>query len=193
MSESENPCMHCGACCAWFRVSFYWAEGDDGGGSVPSGLTEGLTPFLRCMSGTNEKKPRCCALRGEVGHSVHCAIYSDRPSPCREFAMSGDGQQRNSACDRARAAYGLAPLPVAPHISPSEMTGAAQPAPIRMPTIASTSPVDVAAAAQPAAIRVPADAPAPPGDVAAPLLALPLPTGAPPITPGEIGGVPTGH
>ncbi|MLR39642.1 YkgJ family cysteine cluster protein, partial [Salmonella enterica subsp. enterica] len=23
-----NPCMTCGACCAYFRVSFYWAEGD---------------------------------------------------------------------------------------------------------------------------------------------------------------------
>ncbi|MBR7358785.1 YkgJ family cysteine cluster protein, partial [Klebsiella pneumoniae] len=21
-----NPCMTCGACCAYFRVSFYWAE-----------------------------------------------------------------------------------------------------------------------------------------------------------------------
>ncbi|HDN1328034.1 YkgJ family cysteine cluster protein, partial [Escherichia coli] len=21
-----NPCMTCGACCAFFRVSFYWAE-----------------------------------------------------------------------------------------------------------------------------------------------------------------------
>ncbi|HCB0868544.1 TPA: YkgJ family cysteine cluster protein, partial [Klebsiella pneumoniae] len=24
MSEI-NPCMTCGACCAYFRVSFYWA------------------------------------------------------------------------------------------------------------------------------------------------------------------------
>ncbi|WP_142908916.1 CxxCxxCC domain-containing protein, partial [Klebsiella pneumoniae] len=23
-----NPCMTCGACCAFFRVSFYWAEAD---------------------------------------------------------------------------------------------------------------------------------------------------------------------
>ncbi|MBB8903342.1 YkgJ family cysteine cluster protein, partial [Escherichia coli] len=21
-----NPCITCGACCAFFRVSFYWAE-----------------------------------------------------------------------------------------------------------------------------------------------------------------------
>ncbi|THB82127.1 YkgJ family cysteine cluster protein, partial [Pantoea allii] len=26
MSEISNPCVSCGACCAHFRVSFYWAE-----------------------------------------------------------------------------------------------------------------------------------------------------------------------
>ena len=30
MSDSLNPCVTCGACCAHFRVSFYWAEADDG-------------------------------------------------------------------------------------------------------------------------------------------------------------------
>lgn len=40
-----NPCMSCGACCAYFRVSFYWAEADDAGGSVPAQLTEPVTPF----------------------------------------------------------------------------------------------------------------------------------------------------
>ncbi len=112
MSESVNPCMSCGACCAWFRVSFYWAEGDDGGGGVPSELTEPLTPFLRCMAGTNEKKPRCRALTGEVGRSVHCSIYASRPSPCREFPMTGEQGRPNDACDRARAAYGLPPLSI---------------------------------------------------------------------------------
>ncbi|EGR9493162.1 YkgJ family cysteine cluster protein, partial [Escherichia coli] len=24
--NNPNPCMTCGACCAFFRVSFYWAE-----------------------------------------------------------------------------------------------------------------------------------------------------------------------
>ncbi|EEX7666747.1 YkgJ family cysteine cluster protein, partial [Escherichia coli] len=26
--NNPNPCMTCGACCAFFRVSFYWAEAD---------------------------------------------------------------------------------------------------------------------------------------------------------------------
>ena len=109
MSEI-NPCMTCGACCAYFRVSFYWAEADDAGGLVPSALTEPLTPFLRCMSGTNQRQSRCTALSGEIGESVHCTIYHQRPSPCREFAMSGEGGELNEACDRARARYGLPPL-----------------------------------------------------------------------------------
>lgn len=109
MSEI-NPCMTCGACCAYFRVSFYWAEADDAGGVVPTQLTEPLTPFLRCMSGTNQRQSRCTALSGEIGESVHCTIYHQRPSPCREFAMSGEGGELNEACDRARARYGLPPL-----------------------------------------------------------------------------------
>lgn len=49
---------------------------------------------------------------GEIGQSVSCAIYLDRPSPCREFDQSGENGVRNEACDRARARYGLPPLPV---------------------------------------------------------------------------------
>ena len=105
-----NPCMTCGACCAYFRVSFYWAEADDGGGTVPADLTEPVAPFLRCMRGTNQKQSRCVALEGEVGESVRCSMYENRPSPCREFAMSGEDGQINDACNRARARYGLPPL-----------------------------------------------------------------------------------
>ncbi len=106
----DNPCMHCGACCAYFRVSFYWAEMVSGGGVVPDELTEPLTPFLSCMKGTNEKKPRCAKLVGEVGECVSCTIYEQRPSPCREFNQSWVNGVQNEACDRARAAYGLPPL-----------------------------------------------------------------------------------
>lgn len=62
------------------------------------------------MSGTNQKQSRCVALEGTPGESARCSIYEGRPSPCREFAMSGEDGQVNEACDRARARYGLAPL-----------------------------------------------------------------------------------
>ena len=80
------------------------------GGLVPSALTEPLTPFLRCMSGTNQRQSRCAALSGDIGDAVHCTIYENRPSPCREFAMSGENGEENDACNRARARYGLPPL-----------------------------------------------------------------------------------
>lgn len=110
MNNDGNPCMSCGACCALFRVSFYWAEADDGAGRVPAALTEPLTPFLRCMAGSNDRPPRCRALLGQIGCSVSCAIYASRPSPCREFRMNGEEGLANASCDRARAHYGLPPL-----------------------------------------------------------------------------------
>ncbi|MFO6297792.1 YkgJ family cysteine cluster protein [Rahnella selenatireducens] len=112
MSEINNPCMTCGACCAYFRVSFYWAESEEAGGLVPQALTEQVTPFLSCMKGTNSKTPRCVALEGEVGQSVSCSVYLNRPTPCREFDQSGLNGVANQACDRARARYGLPPLEV---------------------------------------------------------------------------------
>ena len=39
-SPGANPCESCGACCAQFRVSFYWSESDaHPGGRVPASLT----------------------------------------------------------------------------------------------------------------------------------------------------------
>ena len=113
----NNPCLKCGACCAFFRVSFYWGETDlYPGGGVPADFTERLTDFRQCMKGTNQKKPFCAALEGEIGKSVRCAIYADRPSPCREFGViwENDTARFNpeslKRCNKARAAWGLAPL-----------------------------------------------------------------------------------
>lgn len=97
-----HPCQTCGACCASFRVSFYWAEANDApGGTVPVELTESLTPHLRCMRGTNAKQPRCVALVGQVGQEVTCQIYPLRASPCHEVQL-GDAQ-----CLKARHKHGL--------------------------------------------------------------------------------------
>ncbi|GDS99982.1 hypothetical protein BvCmsOUP014_00648 [Escherichia coli] len=105
--NNPNPCMTCGACCAFFRVSFYWAEADDAGGKVPVSLTEQISPFHRCMRGTSQKNPRCVALAGTPGENAYCSVYKNRPSTCREFAMSGENGIANEACNRARAKYGL--------------------------------------------------------------------------------------
>lgn len=113
----ENPCLTCGACCAHFRVSFYWGEADAAhGGAVPVSLTEDLTDFRRCMKGTNQTHPRCIALQGEIGKDVSCSIYADRPTPCREFGIEWRHgilifeDADLDRCNKARAALGLPPL-----------------------------------------------------------------------------------
>lgn len=107
----SNPCLRCGACCAYYRVSFYWAEADDvQGGTVPNAMTVQVTPMQRAMRGTENSKPRCCALQGEVGSEVSCSIYSMRGSPCREFSASWENNAKDERCDKARLAWGLLPL-----------------------------------------------------------------------------------
>lgn len=99
-----RACQTCGACCAHFRVSFYWGEADDApGGMVPEELTEAVSPHLRCMKGTDSKPVRCVALEGEVGKHVSCTIYPLRPSTCREFNMLEADGSPNSLCAALRA------------------------------------------------------------------------------------------
>lgn len=106
----ENPCLSCGACCAAFRVSFYWTEADDApGGRVPAALTERLNAHLRCMKGTNTNAPHCEMLLGGVPGGL-CRIYENRPSPCREVEPFGADGQPDAKCRRAREIHGLPPL-----------------------------------------------------------------------------------
>ncbi|HYD80428.1 MAG TPA: YkgJ family cysteine cluster protein [Paucimonas sp.] len=102
--SSDNPCLHCGACCANFRVSFYWTEAAERG--LPDHLTEQVNHWYSCMAGTNRSAPRCQALRGEIGAQVACGVYPQRPSPCREL-QAGDEK-----CNRARARHGLPAIPI---------------------------------------------------------------------------------
>lgn len=99
----DNPCVSCGACCVTYRVSFYWAEAEALG--LPEHLVEQLNPFYACMAGTNAAKPRCQALDGEIGSSVGCSVYAQRPAACHEV-QAGDEK-----CNRARQRHGLPPLP----------------------------------------------------------------------------------
>ncbi|MEN9434838.1 MAG: hypothetical protein RLZZ422_2427 [Pseudomonadota bacterium] len=108
----QNPCLSCGACCASFRVSFYWGETTDNPfGTVPVALTEPINPTRVAMRGTNCNQPHCIALEGVVGQATSCKIYEQRSSTCREFTASWEDGQPNKICDKARAKYGLAPLP----------------------------------------------------------------------------------
>lgn len=98
-AASDFDCRRCGACCAAFRVSFYWAEADAFG--LPAPLVEQIGPWYACMAGSNAASPRCHALAGELGKAVSCTVYEQRPSPCREV-QPGDGR-----CISARRHHGL--------------------------------------------------------------------------------------
>jgi|SRR5690606_32315876 len=106
----SNPCLTCGACCAHFRVSFYWGECRSAGGCVPDEKVVQVTPHLVAMKGTDTKPARCVGLLGEVGQSVRCTFYEQRSTTCREFEASWTHGEPNPACDAARAAHGLPPL-----------------------------------------------------------------------------------
>ena len=122
MSDS-NPCLTCGACCAHFRVSFFWGECQSAGGVVPDDRVVLITPHRVAMLGTESKPVRCTALLGEVGEGVSCSLYEQRSSTCREFEASWVDGQHNAHCDAARHAYGLPPLtpPVLPSLEPERV------------------------------------------------------------------------
>lgn len=108
---TKNPCVRCGACCAFYRASFYWAECDDATfGGVPVELTKKMNDFRSVMLGSYGDKPRCIALEGEIGTEVRCAIYARRATVCRDFQPSWLDGVQNERCDQARLAWGLPAL-----------------------------------------------------------------------------------
>jgi Fe-S-cluster containining protein len=107
-----HPCLSCGACCAAFVVAFHWSEtlpGADSAG-LPAEWTERLDAHRLAMRGTWAKRPRCVALRGDVGATTHCAVYAQRPGPCRELRAAWQHGEPSPQCDRARAVHGLRSL-----------------------------------------------------------------------------------
>ncbi len=106
-----HPCESCGACCAFFLVSFPSGETDDcEGGVVPFGMSGCSSETRRFMNGTEKRSPRCMALQGVVGKRVACSIYEKRPTTCRAFNRSWENDTGNTLCDRARSVFGLQPF-----------------------------------------------------------------------------------
>jgi Fe-S-cluster containining protein len=114
--SGKNPCVSCGACCAYFRVQFYWREAnrEDSDRPLTPDLFEELTSLHRCMRGTNDKHhPKCIGLKGRIGKDASCSIYEARPTPCRDFQASYVDGVKRPRCDEARARHGLKPLTLA--------------------------------------------------------------------------------
>ncbi|KYQ72304.1 YkgJ family cysteine cluster protein [Acinetobacter pragensis] len=94
---TQDACLSCGACCAFFRVSFYWAEGMN----MPEHYTEPVTAVYSCMAGTNSSSPRCIALEGTVGEQVSCGMYEARSTSCKEVQIA------DAQCNKARKAHNM--------------------------------------------------------------------------------------
>lgn len=104
----NHPCLTCGACCAFFRVSFHWSEADpEMGGVVPIELTEPLRQHERVMRGTSQANPRCVALDADIGRYSRCTIHPVRPSVCRAVPASWEFGAASPQCDKSRLAHGL--------------------------------------------------------------------------------------
>lgn len=110
--DDPRVCRTCGACCAHFRILVNWTEVDDfAPGGIPAAMTVRLGEHVRIMAGTEGPPGRCVALEGRIGHHVTCSIYDGRGSLCREFNPTNPDGEPNDACDEARRAHGLPPLP----------------------------------------------------------------------------------
>ena len=109
---SDHPCLSCGACCNFFRVSFHWSETLFESYRVPTEMTDELTLYRNVMTGTDQVNPRCVAFTGVVGKLVGCAIYKNRPGCCRDFKASFEDGIKSLTCDQARAAKGLSLLQI---------------------------------------------------------------------------------
>lgn len=119
--STTHPCLTCGACCAYFRVSFHWSETDPAlGGRVPAELTEPLRTHERAMRGTSQAQPRCVALDAQIGRYSRCTIHAHRPSVCAQVPASYEFGLPSPQCDKARIAHGLCTL------TPEDWNGVAQ-------------------------------------------------------------------
>ena len=116
-----HPCLTCGACCAYFRVSFHWSEADPAlGGRVPPELTEPLRAHERVMRGTSQAQPRCVALEADIGRHSRCRIHQQRPSVCAQVPAAYEFGLPSAQCEKARIAHGL------PALTPQDWHGVAQ-------------------------------------------------------------------
>jgi Fe-S-cluster containining protein len=100
VTGAANPCLSCGACCAfsreWPRFSL---ETEDEIVAIRAALVG--ERGMRCVG------DRCSALAGEVGVKTSCEVYDVRPHVCRS-CEAGDPE-----CNMARAKFGFPALAAA--------------------------------------------------------------------------------
>ena len=107
-ADLSSVCFQCGQCCQHFRVSFYHGEVEsDVSRGVPEALVTPISPHWVCMKGTESGGKACIALSHSAGQGYRCSIYTDRPSPCREFNILNTDGTENEDCKRLRLRVNL--------------------------------------------------------------------------------------
>ena len=100
-------CRTCGACCKNLPSNgeFAWWVEIDERDAILSRADLVRKHVVRDAAGVPHLRiaddGRCLALRGALGRSVSCAIYHQRPTPCRRV------QPGDSLCLRYRREHGL--------------------------------------------------------------------------------------
>jgi Fe-S-cluster containining protein len=111
LPRAPYDCTRCGACCCNLEqnrqlgfIEYVPLDPDDALLRKPKLVrrfvvyNERDEPHMRL-----DREQRCAALRGEVGRSVECSIYPDRPGVCRRL------QPGSAGCLKSRAERGLPP------------------------------------------------------------------------------------
>ena len=88
-------CKTCGACCC-FKWSWPIFKRDR---TDATGIPQEMQRFDYPLMKTENN--RCVALEGEVGTSVKCSVYNDRPDACRKFEVGSE------LCNEARRKVGI--------------------------------------------------------------------------------------
>ena len=100
-------CLKCGACCSYYRASFF--EGEIISGHASEELISELRFPYVCMKGT-ENGGRCICLSGTIGQDVKCLIHKKRSTVCEKFHVWDSDNFVNFRCNKARKAHGLPQL-----------------------------------------------------------------------------------
>ena len=73
--ETTNPCQSCGACCAAYRVSFYWAEGEGlPEAMVHCGLLDDTAYAVQRLTGTRNAQSPAQGQSGNMTQLIFAFI-----------------------------------------------------------------------------------------------------------------------
>lgn len=102
-SNYPIPCTTCGACCAYFKVTYPKLNNE----FVPKHRVIEINKTTNALKGADKFKGKCEALTGEIGKVGICDMYESRPHVCRDFPVWMPNGKQNPRCVKARVYHGI--------------------------------------------------------------------------------------